>query len=80
MVLLGDPDLAWSGSRTVASTNTSEEGGYGGYEGVSVRAGQYHEQTPENQLQPLRAFATARGWSIAEFIDYGVFGAKEKRP
>ncbi len=38
------------------------------------------EQTPENQLQALRAFATARGWSVAEFTDHGVSGAKEKRP
>ena len=37
------------------------------------------EQTPENQLQALRAFATARGWASTEFIDHGVSGAKEKR-
>jgi DNA invertase Pin-like site-specific DNA recombinase len=38
------------------------------------------DQTPENQLQALRAFATARGWSVAEFVDHGVSGAKERRP
>jgi len=38
------------------------------------------EQTPENQLQALRAFAQARGWASTEFIDHGVSGAKEKRP
>ena len=38
------------------------------------------EQTPENQLVALRAFAAARGWVRTEFIDHGVSGAKEKRP
>jgi len=37
-------------------------------------------QTAENQLLALRAFATARGWTAAEFVDHGVSGAKEKRP
>jgi DNA invertase Pin-like site-specific DNA recombinase len=37
-------------------------------------------QTAENQLLALRAFATARGWVITEFVDAGVSGAKEKRP
>jgi DNA invertase Pin-like site-specific DNA recombinase len=34
----------------------------------------------ENQLQPLRAFAAARGWDAVEFIDHGVSGAKDRRP
>ncbi len=38
------------------------------------------EQTPENQLVALRGFASARGWSLTEFVDHGVSGAKEKRP
>ena len=38
------------------------------------------EQTCENQLQVLRAFAGARGWTVTEFVDHGVSGAKEKRP
>jgi DNA invertase Pin-like site-specific DNA recombinase len=37
-------------------------------------------QTPENQLTPLRAFASARGWTATEFVDHGVSGAKERRP
>jgi len=37
-------------------------------------------QTAENQLLALRAFATARGWAVTEFVDHGVSGAKEKRP
>ena len=37
-------------------------------------------QTAENQLLALRAFATARGWTVTEFVDHGVSGAKEKRP
>jgi DNA invertase Pin-like site-specific DNA recombinase len=37
-------------------------------------------QTAENQLLALRAFAEARGWTVTEFVDSGVSGAKEKRP
>src|SRR5262245_1310905 len=37
------------------------------------------EQTPENQLAVLRAFAAARGWRAYEFVDHGVSGAKERR-
>src|SRR6059036_373055 len=51
----------------------------------SLRAAIYarvstQDQTPENQLLPLRAFATARGWSATEYTDHGVSGAKEQRP
>jgi len=38
------------------------------------------EQTTENQLAALRAFATARGWPAVEYVDRGVSGAKERRP
>ncbi len=38
------------------------------------------DQTTENQLRALRAFADARGWSVTEFADRGVSGAKEQRP
>jgi DNA invertase Pin-like site-specific DNA recombinase len=38
------------------------------------------EQTPENQLRPLRAFTAARGWEATEHVDHGVSGAKESRP
>ena len=38
-------------------------------------------QDPEVQLQPLRAHAANRGWTIVEeFVDHGYSGAKEKRP
>jgi DNA invertase Pin-like site-specific DNA recombinase len=37
------------------------------------------EQQPENQLAPLRAFATARGWKATEYVDHGVSGARERR-
>jgi DNA invertase Pin-like site-specific DNA recombinase len=38
-------------------------------------------QNPEVQLQPLRAMATARGWTVVhEYIDRGHSGAKEHRP
>ena len=39
-----------------------------------------HEQTAENQLQALRAFASARGWQAAEYVDAGISGSKEQRP
>lgn len=50
-----------------------------------VRAGLYArvstiDQAPENQLTVLRSFTSARGWTITEFIDHGVSGAKERRP
>ncbi len=38
------------------------------------------EQEPENQLAPLRAFTTARGWKVIEYVDHGVSGARERRP
>ena len=38
------------------------------------------DQTCENQLAELRVYAAARGWSVREFVDTGVSGAKESRP
>jgi DNA invertase Pin-like site-specific DNA recombinase len=38
------------------------------------------DQEPENQLQELRRYAEARGWSVVEFVDRGVSGAKDRRP
>jgi DNA invertase Pin-like site-specific DNA recombinase len=38
------------------------------------------DQTPDNQLLPLRAFVTARGWSATEYVDHGVSGARQSRP
>ena len=38
------------------------------------------DQETENQLLELRRFAEARGWTIQEFVDRGVSGAKERRP
>jgi DNA invertase Pin-like site-specific DNA recombinase len=38
------------------------------------------EQSPDNQLLVLRAYADARGWTATEFTDHGVSGAKERRP
>jgi DNA invertase Pin-like site-specific DNA recombinase len=37
-------------------------------------------QTADNQLLALRTFASARGWTVTEFVDSGISGAKEKRP
>src|SRR5207245_984816 len=38
------------------------------------------DQEPENQLQELRRYSEARGWTGTEFIDRGVSGSKDKRP
>jgi DNA invertase Pin-like site-specific DNA recombinase len=50
-----------------------------------MRAGIYArvsttDQNCDNQLGPLRAFASARGWEMSEHVDQGVSGAKENRP
>lgn len=38
------------------------------------------DQEPENQLQELRRYVEARGWTAKEYVDRGVSGAKDKRP
>ena len=38
------------------------------------------EQDPENQLQELRRYCEARGWTAVEYVDRGVSGSKDKRP
>src|SRR5712691_12126538 len=50
-----------------------------------MRAGLYarvstSDQSPENQLDTLRAFTAARKWTTVEFVDHGVSGAVERRP
>ena len=35
---------------------------------------------PENQLQELRRYVEARGWSAVEYVDRGVSGSKDRRP
>jgi DNA invertase Pin-like site-specific DNA recombinase len=52
---------------------------------MTVRAALYSrvstlEQEPENQTGELRRFAEARGWTVVEYLDHGVSGAKERRP
>lgn len=51
----------------------------------SIRAAIYarvstFDQEPENQLQELRLYCTARDWTGTEFVDRGVSGSKENRP
>ena len=38
------------------------------------------DQTTENQLIELRRYAEARGWTVAEYVDSGISGSKERRP
>jgi DNA invertase Pin-like site-specific DNA recombinase len=38
------------------------------------------DQEPENQLQELRRYVDARGWTGVEYVDRGVSGSKERRP
>ena len=38
------------------------------------------DQQPENQLQELRRYVHARGWSAMEYVDRGISGAKNRRP
>ena len=38
------------------------------------------DQEPENQLAELRRYAAQRGWTITEYVDRGVSGAKDRRP
>jgi len=38
------------------------------------------DQQPENQLQELRRYVEARGWTGQEFVDHGVSGTKDRRP
>jgi DNA invertase Pin-like site-specific DNA recombinase len=38
------------------------------------------DQEPENQLQELRRYINARGWTATEYTDKGISGAKDKRP
>ena len=38
------------------------------------------DQEPENQLQDLRRYVEARGWTVVEYVDCGVSGAKDRRP
>ena len=36
------------------------------------------DQEPENQLQELRRYVEARGWTAQEYVDHGVSGTKDK--
>src|SRR5688572_31863054 len=54
-------------------------------EGPPMRAAIYArvstlDQEPENQLQELRRYVEARGWTAVEYVDRGVSGVKARRP
>jgi DNA invertase Pin-like site-specific DNA recombinase len=38
------------------------------------------DQEPENQPMELRHYAETRGWTLTEYVDRGVSGAKDRRP
>lgn len=38
------------------------------------------DQEPENQLQELRRYCQARGWTTVQYVDRGVSGSKDRRP
>jgi DNA invertase Pin-like site-specific DNA recombinase len=38
------------------------------------------DQTCENQLLELRRYCAARSWTVVEYVDQGVSGARESRP
>ena len=38
------------------------------------------DQEPENQLEELRRYVEARGWTAVEYVDRGVSGSKDRRP
>ena len=38
------------------------------------------DQEPENQLSEMRRYVEARGWTVTEYVDHGISGAKERRP
>ena len=38
------------------------------------------DQEPENQLQELRRYVEARGWTAQEYVDHGVSGTRVRRP
>ncbi len=38
------------------------------------------EQNCDNQLLELRRYVEARGWTVQEYVDRGVSGAKDRRP
>jgi DNA invertase Pin-like site-specific DNA recombinase len=38
------------------------------------------DQEPENQLQELRRYVQARGWTATEYVDKGVSGGTDRRP
>src|SRR5688572_29894273 len=56
-----------------------------GQRGGGVKAALYarvstSDQEPENQLQELRRYLQARGWTGQEYVDRGVSGSKDRRP
>ncbi|MBP9111502.1 MAG: recombinase family protein [Polyangiaceae bacterium] len=48
---------------------------------IYARVSTARDQSPEMQVRELREIASQRGWQVvAEFVDIGVSGAKDRRP
>ena len=48
---------------------------------IYARVSTNNGQDPEVQLRELREYVSRRGWKLAgEYVDFGISGAKEKRP
>ena len=48
---------------------------------IYARVSTMNGQDPEMQLRELREYCHRRGWTaVAEYVDAGISGAKEKRP
>lgn len=83
-----DRGLDFSGAYKRASEGTKTNCFWYTLERVSKHVAIYArvstgEQTPDNQLQELRAVAKRMGWHVAaEYIDHGISGAKgrDRRP
>ena len=47
---------------------------------ATTPARRYFRRPSSNQLDELRRYVQARGWTANEYVDHGISGAKEKRP
>jgi DNA invertase Pin-like site-specific DNA recombinase len=71
----------FAAARSLVPAQAMGDGGNGMRVGLYARVSTMHNQNPEVQLAELREHAARRGWQIiAEFVDEGVSGSRERRP